>query len=88
MAPDTAKYIDLLALRERQIDELERTIRLSGDLCGELLAARDVEIATLRAALEWYEQNARLCRLIHSGGDAGRQALSDDGGDRARAALA
>lgn len=37
--------------------------------------------------LEWYEEQARLCRLIHSEGDAGRQALSADGGKRARAAL-
>lgn len=49
---------------------------------------RDAEIATLREALEFYGENARLCRLIHSGGDEGRQALSDDGGKIARAALA
>lgn len=51
------------------------------------VAARDAEIAALRAALEWYEGNARLCRLIHSGDDAGRHALSEDGGKRARAVL-
>lgn len=39
------------------------------------------------AALEWYAEQARLCRLIHSEGDAGRHALADDGGKRARAAL-
>lgn len=39
-------------------------------------------------ALEWYEEQARLCRLIHSEGDAGRQALSADGGKRARDVLA
>ena len=38
-------------------------------------------------ALEWYAEQARLCRLIHSEGDSGRAALSDDGGKRARAAL-
>jgi hypothetical protein len=38
--------------------------------------------------LEWYAEQARLARLIHSEGDAGRHALADDGGKRARAALA
>jgi hypothetical protein len=38
-------------------------------------------------ALEWYAEQARLCRLIHSEGDAGRRALSNDGGKQARAAL-
>ncbi len=41
----------------------------------------------LRAALEWYAEQTRLCRLIHSEGDPGRNALSADGGQRARAAL-
>jgi hypothetical protein len=40
-----------------------------------------------KEVLEWYGENARLCRLIHSGGDKGRNALSDDGGNRARAVL-
>ena len=38
-------------------------------------------------ALKWYGEQARLCRLIHSEGDAGRHALSADGGKRANAAL-
>jgi hypothetical protein len=41
----------------------------------------------LAEALEWYGENARLCRLIHSEGDKGRHALADDGGKRAQAAL-
>ena len=48
---------------------------------------RDGEIARLRAALEWYRDRTAECRLIHSGGDAGRAALSADGGKRAREAL-
>ncbi len=44
-------------------------------------------VAGLEAALEWYGQQARLCRLIHSEGDSGRHALQADGGNRARAAL-
>ena len=38
-------------------------------------------------ALEWYAEQARLCRFIHREGDAGRNALSADGGKRAREAL-
>lgn len=45
------------------------------------------EVARKDAALSWYGENARLCRLIHSEGDAGRNALSFDGGAKARAAL-
>lgn len=45
------------------------------------------EKKALREALEWYGENARLARLIHSDGDKGRFALAEDGGERARAAL-
>lgn len=45
-------------------------------------------ITALEEALTWYAEQARLCRLIHSEGDAGRNALAADGGERARAALA
>lgn len=38
-------------------------------------------------ALSWYGEQARLCRLIHSEGDLGRQALGKDGGKLARAAI-
>jgi hypothetical protein len=47
----------------------------------------DVNKALVQA-LEWYAEQARLCRLIHSEGDSGRHALQADGGKRARAALA
>ncbi|MEM6668581.1 MAG: hypothetical protein AAF661_05125 [Pseudomonadota bacterium] len=46
------------------------------------------ENARLRVALEWYEAQARRCRLIHSEGDGGRHALQADGGTIARKALA
>lgn len=39
-------------------------------------------------ALAWYGEQARLARLIHSEGDAGRNALQADGGKRANALLA
>lgn len=45
------------------------------------------ENARLRGELKWYGEQARLSRLIHSEGDAGRNALSADGGERARLAL-
>lgn len=38
-------------------------------------------------ALAWYGEQARLARLIHSEGDAGRNALQADGGKRANAIL-
>jgi NTP pyrophosphatase (non-canonical NTP hydrolase) len=41
-----------------------------------------------REALEFYAENARLTRLIYSDGDAGRRAISGDGGELARTALA
>ncbi len=44
-------------------------------------------IAELEAALAWYRDQSTLCRLVHSGGDAGRHALAADGGNRARAVL-
>lgn len=42
----------------------------------------------LRSALEWYGEQARLARLIHSEGDVGRHALQDDGGKLAEKVLA
>ncbi len=56
------------------------------DLLSELRAA-NTAVERMREQLEWYGENARLCRLIHSEGDAGRHALADDGGKRARTAL-
>ena len=51
-------------------------------------AERDADkITRLRAALEWYGENARLARLIHTEGDEGRHALSEYGGKRARDVL-
>ena len=51
------------------------------------IEALETERDALRDALEWYGDQTRLARLIHSEGDAGRHALAEDGGDRARAAL-
>lgn len=46
-----------------------------------------VRADVLEEALRWYGEQARLARLIHSEGDAGRHALAADGGKRALAAL-
>jgi hypothetical protein len=43
--------------------------------------------AEVVGTLKWYGEQARLARLIHSEGDAGRHALAADGGKRAAAAL-
>ena len=51
-------------------------------------AIKDAQAAAeLVEALRWYGEQARLARLIHSEGDAGRHALAADGGEKARAAL-
>jgi len=56
--------------------------------CGAMKAIRASSPSpAVREALEWYGEQARLARLIHSEGDAGRHALAEDGGKRARAAL-
>ena len=44
-------------------------------------------IQELEAALKWYGEQARLARLSHGEGDAGRHALQADGGAKARQAL-
>jgi hypothetical protein len=46
------------------------------------------DVQELVEALRWYQEQARLCRMIHSEGDAGREALADDGGNRAKSVLA
>lgn len=45
---------------------------------------QDKLISDLVAVLEWYREQAKLARLIHSEGDEGRNNLAADGGERAR----
>ncbi|MFW5955166.1 MAG: hypothetical protein ACOCSK_00310 [Rhodothermales bacterium] len=57
----------------------------------DLLAAcreRDEEIARLREALSWYEIHVFNARRVGSEGEDARRALDQDGGKKARAALA
>ena len=62
-------------------------VRYVQDVHTEPISGDKRRIAELEAELTWYGEQARLCRLIHSEGDAGRNALAADGGKRARAAL-
>ena len=66
-----------------QVGALPVLIHEAADYIEALESERDA----LREALEWYGEQARLARLIHSEGDAGRHALAEDGGARARAAI-
>jgi len=58
-----------------------------GPEAAALIESLSAEREGMREALEWYGEQARLARLVHSEGDAGRNALAADGGKRARAAL-
>jgi hypothetical protein len=89
---DMRKTADLW---RRRYDEASRNARQFAEeieqlriAYAELEAKKDAEIERLREAVVWYGEQARLARLIHSEGDAGRNALAADGGQRARAALA
>lgn len=84
-------------MRERAAEELsEAAMRQLGYppmLVESLLAALTAlseaqeKRGELEEALGWYGEQSRLCRLIHSAGDVGRNALSRDGGQRARLLL-
>jgi len=48
----------------------------------------DPRVVALVDALFFYGTHALGCRMVHREGDTHRQALHDDGGERARAAIA
>ena len=56
---------------------------------GEWVSLEDhqARIAELEGVVRRYGEQARLCRLIHSEGDAARQWLSQDGGKLAKDTL-
>lgn len=58
------------------------------DRAYALLSKLRAPVAVERAALEWYAEHVAGCRKLGPDGDAARQALDKDGGERARAALA
>lgn len=76
---------DARIIRERIQDWLRRDA--VADAAAAKLMSIDDRIAKLEAELSWYGEQTRLCRLIHSEGDAGRHALAADGGKRARQVL-
>jgi len=86
-----------LIRRVDAIRQADRWVRgfVEADTIGKAITAlpaadplTDPRVQALVQALEWYREQARLARLIHSEGDAGRHALQADGGKRAAAALA
>jgi len=101
MRPKQRKVANLLADLIAAIRDLEAQLVQSGDRAAELMIqhmrraeAAEAEVKKLtatvermRGALEWYGEQSRLARLIHSEGDAGRYAIAADGGKRARAAI-
>ena len=92
-----AALADLADAQAQEVAEWRkeyRAVQSMNDLLraanAKMIAERDAqaqENARLKAALEWYGAQARLCRLIHSEGNIGRHAIQEDGGKRARAAL-
>ena len=72
------------------ITELRKALKLkdSDPMHGDSLLLHAAQrIRELEAALNWYGEQARLARLIHSEGDAGRHALAADGGKKAKQLL-
>lgn len=67
----------------RHPDNIDCLLMESADALAKIKA----ENQRLRETLTWYGEQARLARLIHSEGDAGRRNLEADGGTRARAAM-
>lgn len=80
----TRERDEALLARDKAVQALGDEARLRGRTETERDVARS-ERDEARAALQWYGEQARLARLIHSEGDAGRNALAADGGERARA---
>lgn len=66
--------------------EQQAQMQLEGSM-ADYANKEAVLMAELAEALAWYGEQARLARLFHSEGDAGRHALQNDGGKRARAIL-
>ena len=64
-----------------------RSIQRLIEICREQDKAFEELIRELETALKWYGEQARLARLVHSEGDAGRQALAADGGKKAKQLL-
>ena len=86
--PAIGRLQDFITALTTRIDVPQPANEADRDRLAAENAALEAKVARMVGALEWYQEQARLCRLIHKEGDAGRLALSDDGGKRAAAALA
>ena len=74
-----------------KLDFAYRSLGICEEVCREKQAEIDALKAqrdALLAALGWYGEHSRLARLITSEGDAGRNAIASDGGQKAREAIA
>lgn len=81
-----AEIAALRAERDHFESEFKRQCGATADVIDRATEA-ERKLAEAVGVVEWYGENARLARLIHSEGDAGRNALADDGGKRARTFL-
>ena len=75
----------------RRVEDAEKELIRAVSQCEEAcLAERRAldRVEELEGVLRWYAEQTAGCRLVHSGGDKYRNALSNDGGERAAAALA
>jgi septal ring factor EnvC (AmiA/AmiB activator) len=93
LAADRKAHTKEIAVWSENYTALERAANQAEMIASlrqanEEMAGKLEGVEKLVEALSWYREQSRLCRLIHSEGDAGRHALSDDGGKRAAAALA
>jgi len=84
--PPTAPYVDRIC--KSSANYLRTTIALALVDYAKAAMSQCNPTKGLVEACEWYAENARLARLIHSGGDVGRNAIAADGGRRGLAALA
>jgi len=64
-----------------------RALAAERDAATARVAELEALNAAMLAVLQWYGENARLARLIHSEGDEGRALLAADGGKKAFAFL-
>ena len=77
---DQATPADIVGVVKAMWEELRWLLKQA-----DALKAQNAE---LLAALGWYGEHSRLARLITSEGDAGRNAIASDGGQKAREAIA
>lgn len=87
ITPDARERISYLERLNSELTSAHNRGVIREARADERIAALEADTAALVEALGFYELQTRLCRLIHSEGDAGRNALAKDGGEIARAAV-